>query len=250
MIAGKKILSVITARAGSKGIKNKNVRELAEKPLVYWSIEASVNSKYIDLTAISSNCDLVKEVVTNYVMDNKASFFINSEKPIIFIRRPEELATDISKNEEALMHAYDFLIDGYMLNFDIIINLQPTSPIRNNFLIDQCIERFIGEQADSLFTGSPHTPFFFRIENNEVIAEWDFKNRKMRQELERDGEMIFHDDGNIYIFSAKLLKETGCRMGGKISIFPTNKYQSLQIDTEEDFMLIEKLVEANVITSL
>jgi len=249
MIAGKKILSIITARAGSKGIKNKNVRDFAGKPLVQWSIDASMDSKYVDLTAISSNCDLVKEVAANYILDNKCSFFLNSEKPIIFIQRPDELATDISKNEEALIHALNVMFDDYMFNFDIIINLQPTSPIRNEKLIDQCIERFIGEQADSLFTGSFHTPFFFRIEDNEVIAEWDYKNRRMRQEIP-ENEMKIHDDGNIYISSAKLLKDTGCRMGGKISIFPTNKYQSLQIDTEEDFILIEKLVEANVIKLL
>jgi CMP-N,N'-diacetyllegionaminic acid synthase len=249
MIAGKKILSVITARAGSKGIKNKNVRLLNDVPLVNWSIDASVKSKYIDLTAISSNCNLVEDVVGGYVSSHEDCFFLNSKNPLIFIQRPEEFATDTSKNEEALIHTLDVLHSQYIHHFDIVVNLQPTSPIRNNNLIDQCIERFIGEQADSLFTGSSHTPFFFRIENNEVIAEWDYKKRKMRQELE-DSEIFWHDDGSVYISSAKLLKETGCRMGGKISIFPTNKYQSLQIDTEEDFQLIEKLVEANVITLL
>lgn len=249
MIAGKKVLSVIAARAGSKGIKNKNVKLLNDVPLVQWSIDSSFNSKYIDLTSISSNCDLVKEVVNKYVSFNKDSFFLNSKKPVIFIQRPDKFATDTSKNEEALIHALDVLEKQYLHYFDIVINLQPTSPIRDNNLIDKCLEKFILERADSLFTGSSHTPFFFRIKNNEVIADWDYKNRKMRQEITED-EMLIHDDGNVYISSAKLLKETNCRMGGKISVFPTTKYQSLQIDTEEDFVLIEKLVEAEIVKLL
>jgi len=249
MIAGKKVLSVITARAGSKGIKNKNVRDLVGKPLIQWSIDASVDSKYIDLTAISSNCGFVKEIAANYITNTEASFYLNSKKPIIFIQRPEEFATDTSKNEEALIHSIDVLLHEYMFQFDIVINLQPTSPIRNNKLIDQCLERFIMDIADSLFTANQHTPFFFRIEDDKVIAEWDFKQRKMRQELD-DSEFKWHDNGNVYISSAKLLRDTNCRMGGKISMFPTDKYQSLQIDTEEDFQLIEKLIEAKIIELL
>lgn len=248
MIAGKKILSVITARAGSKGIKGKNYRTLADKALVCWSIDASIKSKHVDLTAISSNCPVVKNNVASYTVEHKHCF-MNGKAPVIYIQRPDEFSTDTSKNEEALIHALDFLKEEFLFDFDIVVNLQPTSPIRNNKLIDQCIERFIGEQADSLFTGSQHTPFFFRIENNEVIAEWNYKNRKMRQELD-EKEFKWHDNGNVYISSVKLLRETGCRMGGKISIYPTNKYQSLQIDTEEDLKLINTLVDLKIVKLL
>ena len=161
------ILSIITARAGSKGIKHKNVRLLCGKPLVEWSIIQSLQSR-INKTVVNSNCPLVKQVCDKY-------------NQVQFIQRPEEFATDLSKNEDALLHTLNYLDDSY----NIVINLQPTSPIRNNQLIDKCIKKMVDEKADSLFTASWHTPFFFRIKNNEVIG--DIRDKKFKNKY---GELL------------------------------------------------------------
>jgi len=238
MIENKKILSVITARGGSKGIKGKNYRKIYGQPLFMWSVLESQNSKYVDLTVVSSNCKYVKKEFNKFY----SSDLILNRKTILFIQRPEEFSTDTSKNEEALIHAYGYCKKEIKFDADIIINLQPTSPIRSERLIDKCIEKFSNDKADSLFTANKHTPFFCRIENNEIIFEWDFRKRKMRQDFS-ENEFKFHDNGNVYVMSKKLLLENKCRMGGKTSLFETNKYQSLQIDLKEDFVLIEKIVE-------
>lgn len=239
----KKILSVITARAGSKGIINKNTKILAGKPLFLWSVIASQQSEYINLTIVSSNCSIVKEELekyNNFVSDafDFAPLFKNQA---IFLQRPEEISGDLSKNEEALIHAYEYCKNELDFDCDIIVNLQPTSPIRNRKLIDACIKKFIRDKADSLFTVSKHTPFFFRIKNKKVIADWDILNRPMRQKIK---EFLWHDDGSVYTMKKELLLNTNCRLGGKMSIFETDKYQSLQIDTIEDFKIIEKMVES------
>ena len=205
------ILSIITARAGSKGIKHKNVRLLCGKPLVEWSIIQSLQSR-INKTVVNSNCPLVKQVCDKY-------------NQVQFIQRPEEFATDLSKNEDALLHTLNYLDDSY----NIVINLQPTSPIRDNNLINKCIEKMIDEESDSLFTAKKYKGWWFRVEDGKVI-------------MIEEGTK-YHDDGNVYCFTEKLLRDTNCRMGGKISIFETNKYQALQIDTEEDFKLIEKTIK-------
>jgi CMP-N,N'-diacetyllegionaminic acid synthase len=236
MIENKKILSVITARAGSKVIKGKNHRKICGQPLFLWSVLSSQNSKYIDLIVVSSNCKKVKSEFDKF----SNSDFIIGDPPILFIQRPEEFSTDTSKNEEALIHAYEYCKNEIKFDSDIIINLQPTSPIRSDKLIDRCIEKFSNDKADSLFTANRHTPFFCRIENNEIIFEWDYRDRPMRQNIKN---WKYHDNGNVYVMSKKLLLENKCRMGGKTSLLETNKYQSLQIDLKEDFVLIEKIVE-------
>jgi len=236
MINNKKILSVITARANSSYV-GKNYKELHGKPLFMWSVEQSLKSKYIDLTVVSSNCPFVREIIS----DNIDLLIL---KDFIFVLRPDELATVISKNEDALIHAYYYC--KYKLNFcaDLIVNLQPTSPIREKQLIDNCIEYKQQQKADSLCTVSAHTPFF--IKKNQGKLEWtyDYKNRPMRQELS-DDDMFYHDDGCVYVMDASMLLETKCRLGNDICVFHNSPVASLQIDTPLDFNIIESIMNQN-----
>jgi len=243
MIAGHKILSVVTARANSQGIKGKNIRNLCNLPLVNWSVLASLASDYVDLTVISSNCPLVKDATANL-----------RGKTVQWLHRPDHYATPISKNEEALIHAYHHSVRYFDFEPDIIINLQPTSPIRNNNLIDKCIGEYVyyhfqeDYKADSLITVSKHTPFFWKTEDKKPSAMWDVKNRKMRQEYERDGELLAHDDGNLYLVEAQKLLESNCRIGERPVLFYLDKLQALQIDEEIDFQLIENLLKLRDLT--
>jgi len=239
MIAGHKILSVVTARAKSQGIPGKNVKKLCNLPLVNWSILASLASDYVDLTVISSNCPLVKDATES----------LRGNKIVQWIDRPEQYATPVSKNEDALIHAYHYTERHFGLKSDIIINLQPTSPIRNDNLIDRCIGEYVyyhfqeGYKADSLVTVSKHTPFFWKTNEKKPVATWDVRNRKMRQEYEQDGELLSHDDGNLYLVEAAKLIESNCRIGESPVLFQLEKLQALQIDEEIDFELIETLLK-------
>jgi N-acylneuraminate cytidylyltransferase len=220
----------------------KNYRKIKGVPLVSWSIMFSLLSKYIDLTVVSSNCEVVKKITKN-ISKNLAYYNCELEtlhekdyfsNKLLFLDRPDEFSTSTSKNEEALLHTLDNMVDKY----DIVINLQPTSPIRFDCLIDKCLEKFVKDKADSLFTANKCTPFFFRVINNEVLADWDIHNRPMRQEII---DWVYHDNGNVYIMKSDLLKETKCRLGGKMSIYETDQFQSLQIDSEEDLLIINAL---------
>ena len=183
MIKNKKILSVITARAGSKGIKNKNIKELMGKPLFMWSVLASLNSKYIDRTVVSSNCDKVHKILSEFVEPkiNKMASLPFRERygnpeigPIpFFIQRPDEISGDLSINEEALIHAVKFYKDRDNAEFDIVLNLQPTSPCRIGELLDKSIFEYSEGGYNSLLTAISETPFFWQKINNN----WEYIDR-------------------------------------------------------------------------
>ena len=241
MINGKSVLSIITARAGSKGIVGKNFKKINGLPLVCWSMLSSMKSKYVDATVVSSNCTHVKKAydsITEKLRNGKLDQLVYNSS-IYFLQRPDEFATDTCKNEEALIHACDYWKKVYEFDADIIVNLQPTSPIRSDGLIDLCLSKFDLDKADSLFTGTRHTPFYFKIVDGKVKAEWDINNRPMRQELKNESAWLWHDDGSVYIVSTPLLLSSRCRLGGKMSIFELTHSQSLQIDTQEDFDIVE-----------
>jgi len=250
MINGKKILSVITARAGSKGIPLKNVRELLGKPLVKWSMEASLASKYIDLTVVSSNCEKVSEVYLKYLLELNKD--VRTDDEFWYVSRPEKYATDTSKNEEAVIYSMEQVKFFHALEFSAVINLQPTSPCRLDGLIDKCLEEYYNGDYDSLLTATRTTPFLWRKINGKweyTVDKNDCCNRKMRQEFEeseteKDSEFVFHDCGSIYITDTKIMIDTEYRIGQKPCIFTVEGINSLQIDTEFDFLLIENMAKA------
>ena len=130
-IRGERVLAVIPARAGSKRCPGKNLKPFRGKPLIAWSIESACRSKYIDEIGVSSE----DEEIQNTARDYSAG-----ESKVFIIRRPKELAEDHSTNEEVLRHALTV-----KPNFDWIILLQPTSPLRLPSDIDACLETALQE---------------------------------------------------------------------------------------------------------
>src|SRR5262245_50403921 len=123
MIDSQKILALITARGGSKGLPRKNVLDLAGKPLLAWSVEAARASRYIDRLILSSDDDEIMDVAKQY----------GCEVPF---RRPKDLATDGAPTSPAVVHALDAIGEA----FDYVVVLQPTSPLRTAADIDGAIE--------------------------------------------------------------------------------------------------------------
>jgi CMP-N,N'-diacetyllegionaminic acid synthase len=137
MIQGKKVLAVIAARGGSKRLRRKNVLETGGKPMVAWSIEAGQGSGYIDRLILSTDDDEIIDIGRRW----------NCEVPY---RRPHDLAGDSAKIEDALIHALDNLED----DFDYLVLLQATSPLRTATDIDACLEFSIESGAPSVITVS------------------------------------------------------------------------------------------------
>ncbi len=257
MIEDKKILCVVTARAGSKGIPGKNYRDLLGKPLFMWSVLAAMESKYVDQVIISSNCDECHKAYDKwyreeslFVLDGYSDTFDSSNMRLHWLQRPDEISGALSKNEDALIHAYKEELE-FQFDADIIINLQPTSPVRLDNLLDRAIEAYHDGGYDSLLTATKDTPFIWQ----KIHGEWRYpvdKNdcceRKMRQEFEED-EFIYHDNGNIYLVDSGVLLDTECRIGHNPCIYETMGLENKQIDDDIDFEFIETMLKMKDIDS-
>ena len=128
MYKNKRILALIPARGGSKGIKDKNIIELCGKPLIAYSIDAAKNSKYIDDILVSTDSEKIAEVAKKY----------GARVPFL---RPYELATDTSTTLDVVLHAIDY-VNKEEKKYDTLILLQPTAPLRKTEDIDSAIEKF------------------------------------------------------------------------------------------------------------
>ena len=222
-----KTVAIIPARAGSKGIKNKNILPILGKPLVEWSIKAAIESAYIDEVVVSTDSPEVMEIAKSY--------------GVTIRKRPLVLCGDKATTESALLDVLDNCMD-----FEIGVLLQPTSPIRTDGLIDNIIMAMLEKEGcDSALTGYAHTPFFFRKkEDGFYEASFNPAKRKMRQDI-KDSELYYHDDGNVYCFTASALRAYNSRIGRNVLIYPTSYGQSLQIDDLKDIDLINFFAKKN-----
>lgn len=202
------ILGVIPARGGSKGVKRKNLRPVCGRPLVYWSIKAARESKLLDRFIVSTEDSEIKSAAESFGAE--------------VLDRPESLARDHSTTLSVLRHILNE-IDGV----DIIVLLQPTSPIRNGQLIDRCMRKFLASGADSLATGFTSLQY-----------EWGVNNNIPRQKLKG----WFYDDGNVYINRASLLKK-GVWVGKKRCRMIIDRRYNFEIDDEIDLMIVDMLMK-------
>lgn len=253
MINGKKVVSIILARKGSKGLPGKNFKRLLNEPLFMWSVLSSLDSKYVDDVIVSSNCEEVYKRLEWFVRPRIEKRVHNSISKIPFyIKRPDEISGDLSKNEDALIHAINYLKDNKNREYDIVVNPQVTSPCRLDNLIDNCIEEYGNGGYNSLLTATKDTPFIWQKKDGKWVYNVDKNNccnRKMRQEFD-ENEFLYHDNGNLYITDKKVLLDTKCRIGDNPCVFETKGINSLQIDEEFDFQVIENMAKAMNLKSL
>lgn len=200
------VLGLIPARGGSKGVPNKNIKEIYGKPLIAWTIEQAKKSELLDAFVVSTDSDKIADVAKQYGAQ--------------VIMRPEELATDVTSTQDVMVHA----LQNYPA--DTLVLLQPTSPCRSEGLIDACIEEFLENDYDSLATG--------------WICDYKEygKNTLPRQQIEG----FFYDDGNVYVIKADSILQ-GDRYGAKIGHKIISRYENAEIDDEFDFWLLEQILK-------
>ena len=216
-----KILAIIPARGGSKGIPRKNIKALSGKPLIAWSIEQALASASIDRVVVSTDDNEIAEISRKY----------GAEVPFI---RPDEYATDTASTEVAMIHAVTELANqGYRP--DYVMLLQATSPVRRPGAIEAAIQTLIQSQADSLVSATEIHPFIWKNPEN-AKANYDFQNRPRRQDLGEEGR-LYEENGSIYLTRTDILLNDRCRLGGKIVIYPMSTIENIDIDTEQDFLL-------------
>ena len=227
-----KILSIIPARGGSKGIPMKNIVKINRKPLLYYSVKSSLDSKYITNTIVTTdNQKIAKEAKK-----------LNADVVI----RPKKLSLDKSKIEPVIEHVLDVLKKDRNFIPDIIVLLQNTSPLRNNKHVDKAMTIFLKKKYDSVISGYPAHEFLWRIKNDKCIpVNYDPKNRPNRQQINSE----FLENGSIYITKYSAFMKSKCRVSGKIGICEMTKEDSLQIDSKEDIDVAEIILRKQKVRS-
>lgn len=233
MIQGKKVLALVPARRGSKGLHLKNIKLLGGKPLLAWPIEAARQSRYVDRVVISTE-DLEFAAIA------KAA---GADVPFM---RPKELATDTSSSIEFIAHALEML-ERMGEHYEYFVLLEPTSPLTDAEDIDGALEHLVSQQdqADSIVgvtaLVTAHPAFAVKINADGNIGPYlseSFRQLPRRQDI----EPIFSLDGSLYISTAEaLLRERGfCHQRTLPYVMP--RWKSLEVDDLIDFIYIEAVL--------
>lgn len=227
MYDGNRILALIPARGGSKGIPRKNIRLLKGHPLIAYSIHAARESKYIDRVVVTTDSEEIAAVSRDY----------GAEVPFL---RPAELATDTSRSVDALVHAlHELETRGDV--YDSMVLLQPTSPLRRSTEIDEAIETFYSHGClgvASVCEVSENPVLTRRIDSSGVLHPLlPICSTVRRQDMPK----FYHVDGAIYINKANEVKsETSLNDNPIAYVMPARR--SVDIDCIEDFEQAEELL--------
>jgi len=220
------IVAIIPARGGSKGVFNKNIINFCGKPLIAWTIEQCLQSKYIDTVWVSSDSQEILGVAKKYGAKT--------------IQRPDDIAGDLATSESAWLHAIEIIEESG--DIDLVIAPQVTSPLREIKDIDNAIELFQKERFDSMFSGSiVEDLFFWQKDNNNKLqsVNYDYLNRQRRQDIE---EKII-ENGSFYIFKPKIIKKYNNRLGGKVGCSRMEFWKMFEIDNLEDVRMCQAMMQ-------
>jgi CMP-N,N'-diacetyllegionaminic acid synthase len=231
-----RILAVIPARGGSKGIPKKNIKKLAGKPLICWTIESALKSKMIDKLIVSTDDKNIARI------SKKAC----AEIPFM---RPDELSGDKTPTLPVLIHAYKHFKEELKDHYDYIILLEPTSPGRQTFHIDEALKKLINSKADSLVSVSEvpgHYNFHwqYNVSKNDFLSLIDGSKLKDVIKRRQDLPKTYYRNGAIYAFKTKLLLESNPNFYGEKSLaYIMDKKYSVDIDSPEDWRDSEKQIK-------
>jgi CMP-N,N'-diacetyllegionaminic acid synthase len=228
-----RILAIIPARGGSKGVPFKNIKILNGKPLLAYTSEIALQSTYLTDVILSSDDFQIIEVAKQWGI----------QVPFI---RPEELAQDTTPTIDVIIHALEWY-DKQDISFDAVCVLQVTSPFRTVAFLDDAIQKFIASNCDSLVSVqkvpheyNPHWTFEVNSEGNLKITTGEEKIIGRRQEL----PIAYHRDGSIYITKTEVLLHQHSLYGKKITFTESPPEFYINIDTLQDWEKAEKMIQA------
>ena len=227
MYKDKTFLAIIPARGGSKGLPGKNIKELCGKPLIVWSIESGLSSKYIDKLMVTTDSPEIANIATKH----------NANVPFL---RPDFLASDTSSTFNVLRHA----IESCEKRFDYVVLLEPTSPLREGVDIDLAIECLMNSNADSIVgvgkTESQNPAFLISMDNEGYIS--GYEDESMPVKRRQDISEVFFFEGSIYISKTESLLKNKSFYHDKTIGYEFPKYKTLEIDSMDDFIMVEAIM--------
>lgn len=226
MLDKSKILVIIPARGGSKGIPGKNIKELVGKPLIYYSIDIARSLTIDKNICVSTDDNKIIEIVENY----------NLKVPF---KRPNELATDESTTNSVILHAINFY-ESKGIFYDIIVLLQPTSPLRTILQVNEAMKIYNNNLDMVVSVKKSNTASVLCNENNKGFLVPTFnKSGKGRQFF----DSYFEYNGAIYIINVNSLKDKGIQGFEKIKKYEMDELSSVDIDNELDWELCELIIK-------
>ena len=210
-----KIVSVILARGGSKGIPRKNLLKVKNRPLIYYTINASLNSQTINKTYVSTDDVEIAKISESYGAE--------------VIKRAGEYVTDCAQSDPSLVHFAN------QVDFDILVFIQATSPLTTSRDIDCGVNML--SRYDSVFSAYKEH-WVPRWSKQLRPIDWDINNRPRRQDV----DYAFVENGAFYITKRECLLKSNLRYSGKIGIYEMPLSRSFQIDEENDVSIVESLI--------
>ena len=216
------ILAVIPARGGSKGIPKKNIRLMYGKPLISYSINNAKNSHYITDVFVTTDSDEIAEVAEEYGAE--------------VIKRDESLSSDLVTLDPVIYHAKNCAEKIKKKKYDVVVTLQPTSPLLKVATLDNAIEYFIKGNFDTVISviNKPHLSWGKK--ENKIVPL--YKERKNRQELPPQ----YFETGAFLIAKSDAVKNN-TRIGENVSVFEVPEEESIDIDDKNDWLLTENIMK-------
>jgi len=225
-----KILCTICARAGSKGVTNKNLRPINSKPLIVYSIEQALATKLFDQIVVSSDSAEIR----NVALANGATHAVE---------RPFELASDTAPKLPAIRHCVESAEKKFG-KFEVIVDLDATAPLRNPEDILGALELLRTTNSDNVITGTPahRSPYFNLVETNEQGIVHLSKQPRAAVDRRQDSPECFDMNASIYVWRRHALFENETLFTKSTRLFVMPRERSIDIDSQADFDMVEWLM--------
>lgn len=223
------VATIILARGGSKGLPKKNIAPLCGKPLIAYTIEASLGCKYVDRTFVSTDDLEIARTAREH----------GAEVPFL---RPKELSGDFANAEECLLHAVEWLAKHENYHINIVSYMQVTDVFKKKYMLERCIEALLNDPAvESAFIGYREHKNYWREVDNRCVRLTDAGN-----EARQKKEHIFREDTGLGCATRVGVLRSGRRLGDNVVIIPNDDIASfIDIHAEFDLWLAEQILLAN-----
>ncbi len=223
-------VAFIPVRGGSKSIPQKNIKLICGKPLVYWTIKAACQCKYIDVVYVATDSDAIRNVVESFSDDEFEVF-----DKVHVIGRSVETATDTASTESAMLEF------AKQYEFDNIVLIQATSPMLASDDLNGGFELFQAEGADSVISVVRQYRFLWDVDEtgNAYSVNYNVFHRPRRQDF--DGFLM--ENGAFYMTSRGNLLKSGNRVSGNIKVFEMCAESAVELDKPSDWIVVEKLMK-------
>jgi CMP-N,N'-diacetyllegionaminic acid synthase len=226
LINKNRIICIIPARKGSKGLKDKNIKKLNGVPLIAWSINIAKKCKFIDEIIVSTDSVKISKIAKKY----------GAKVPFL---RPKKFATDKSSSFSVIKHAIDFYKKKKVF-FDYILLLEPTSPFRSLNDLNKFIIKIFKNKIESMVTVTKveknHPLFLYYINKKNILIPY-IKNLQRLYIRRQDLKPLFYLEGSIYMSKISILLKHKSFYHKKTQAFQIEKMKSLEIDDIDDFNL-------------